>query len=99
MSDSTNENRCSNLGLMEARAFEHDLTLWFVDDVPARMFFGGRRWTVSDTPTRLGRGMWPALPASAARAWRFQATDHGGEAFVFDIYDDGDHWHVHRAYA
>lgn len=84
---------------MEARAFEHDLTLWFVDDVPARMFFGGRRWSVTDTPTRLGPATWPSPPEPFAHAWRFQATDRSGVSFVFDVYDDGDHWHVHRAYS
>jgi hypothetical protein len=85
---------------MEAPAPEHDLTLWLVDGVPARMYFGGRRWSVTDTPTRLRGALWPNPPASlAAPAWRFQATDPRGQSFVFDVYEDGGHWHVHRAYA
>lgn len=30
--------------------------------------------------------------------WRFQATDEAGESLVFDVYADGEGWHVHSAY-
>lgn len=39
---------------------EHELTLWFEDDVPARMVFAGTRWLVSDMPTRLRESVWSA---------------------------------------
>jgi hypothetical protein len=87
---------------MSAASTEPELTLWMVDDIPARMFFAGRRWRVSDTPTRLVAGA-PVTAAIARRVggdgWRFQATEPGGEAFVFDVFREGRHWHVHRAYA
>lgn len=81
----------------------HDVTLWLVDDIPARMFYAGRRWTVSDIPTRLRDSVW-SLAANDDRrrglyGWRFQATDADGEAFVFDVYCGAGGWHVHRAYA
>ncbi|WP_091503745.1 hypothetical protein [Microbacterium sp. cf332] len=81
----------------------HDVTLWLVDDIPARMFYGGRRWTVSDMPTRLRDSVWSLAADDDRRrglyGWRFQATDRGGDAFVFDVYRFEDGWHVHRAYA
>ncbi|MFJ6651563.1 hypothetical protein ACIQLJ_02065 [Microbacterium sp. NPDC091313] len=76
---------------------DHELTLWLSGDVPARMFYAGRRWTVTDMPTRL-----PAIAASAPASldgWRFQATDAFGESVVFDVCRGDGHWHVHRAYA
>ncbi|MDF2581144.1 MULTISPECIES: hypothetical protein [Microbacterium] len=81
----------------------HDVTLWLVDDIPARMFYAGRRWTVSDIPTRLRDSVWSLAADDDRRrglyGWRFQATDSDGEAFVFDVYCGEGGWHVHRAYA
>ncbi|MCK6080161.1 hypothetical protein KZX37_05935 [Microbacterium sp. EYE_5] len=79
---------------MSTAASEHDLTLWFDDGVPARMFFGRRRWEVTDMPTPL-----PSPVRARVEAWRFQATDPSGQSFVFDVYREGGHWHVHRAYS
>lgn len=74
----------------------HDLTLWLVDDVPARMVYAGRRWRVTDMPTRLripsGQG------GRAVTGWRFQATDPQHVSHVFDVYGSEDAWHVHRTY-
>ncbi|WP_240640534.1 hypothetical protein [Microbacterium sp. 10M-3C3] len=80
----------------------HDLALWLADGVSARMFYAGRRWTVSDMPTVLlrdGRAHGAHTPADAAIGWRFQATDPSGDSIVFDVYADAGHWHVHRTYA
>ncbi|GLJ79967.1 hypothetical protein [Microbacterium imperiale] len=81
----------------------HDVTLWLVDDIPARMFYAGRRWTVSDTPTRLRDSVWSLDVADDRRrglyGWRFQGTDPEGCSFVFDVYCGEAGWHVHRAYA
>jgi hypothetical protein len=82
-------------------AIEHDVALWTVDGVPVRMFYAGRRWRVSDMPTRLRESVWgaPLQGTHNLYGWRFQATDDAGEAFVFDVYRDLDGWHVHRSYA
>jgi len=79
---------------------EHELTLWMTDDIPARMVYGGRRWRVTDTPTRLRDSIWSASLSEhrGLYGWRFQATDEVGESFVFDVYKGEDDWHVHRAY-
>lgn len=79
---------------------EHDLTLWMDDDVPTRMFYGGRRWQVSDMPTRIRDSVWVTEPATGRGfyGWRFQATDETGESFVFDVYPGAEGWHVHHCY-
>jgi len=78
----------------------HELTLWMVNDIPARMIYGGRRWKVTDTPTRLRESVWtaPLDEPHGLYGWRFQATNPDGESVVFDVYRGEDGWHVHRAY-
>lgn len=86
---------------MSAVEVEHEVTLWMVDDIPSRMFYAGRRWRVTDTPTRLRDSIWSA-PKDGGRGlygWRFQGTDDSGESFVFDVYRGEKDWHVHHAYA
>lgn len=82
-------------------AVEHDLTLWMKDDIPIRLFYAGRRWRVTDTPTRLRDSIWDAAAGARGRlyGWRFQASDEAGESFVFDVHRDDDGWHVHHFYA
>ncbi|TFV85576.1 hypothetical protein E4V99_08765 [Microbacterium sp. dk485] len=72
-----------------------------VNDVPACMVCAGRRWRVTDTPTRLRESVWtaPLEDHHGLYGWRFQATDTAGESLVFDVYRAEDGWHVHRAYA
>ena len=85
---------------MSEVAVEHEVTLWMADDIPARMFYAGRRWRVTDTPTRLRDSIWTASrEGRGLYGWRFQATDDAGESFVFDVYRTAVDWHVHRAYA
>lgn len=86
--------------MVDAR-IEHDLTLWLSNDVPARMFYAGQRWSVSDVPTRLRESIWSLETAGRGSlyGWRFQATNGDGESFVFDVFRGGDGWHVHRAYS
>lgn len=75
-------------------------TLWMVDDIPSRMVFAGRRWRVSDTPTRLRPSIWAASPDQdhGLHGWRFQGTDDDGRSLVFDVFEGEDGWHVHRSY-
>jgi hypothetical protein len=86
---------------MATSSIEHSANLWLVNGVPARMIYAGRRWRVSDTPTRFREPVW-ALPLEGPRAmfgWRFQATDESGVSLVFDVFKSGeDDWHVHRSY-
>ena len=85
---------------MSDTAAEHDVTSWLVDDIPARMFYAGRRWRVSDMPTRLRESVWaaPLHGGGGLYGWRFQATDEDGVSFVFDVFRTESDWHVHRAY-
>lgn len=71
------------------------------DDIPVRMFFAGRRWRVTDTPTRLREPIWAALEHAPGGlyGWRFQARDDAGEVYVFDVFREQTGWHVHHTYA
>jgi hypothetical protein len=86
---------------MNLRTVEQPVTLWMVSDVPARMVFAGKRWRVTDTPTRIRDSLW-SVPLDALRplhGWRFQGTNEDGESYVFDLYKSEDGWHVHHTYA
>lgn len=78
-----------------------ETTIWLVNDIPTRMIFNGRRWRVTDTPTRLRESVWsaPLDHSHGLYGWRFQATDPAGECVVFDVYRTEGDWHVHRSYA
>ena len=82
-------------------AVEHEVTLWMTDDIPTRMFYAGRRWRISDTPTRLRESIWASSPelSRGLYGWRVQATDDTEESFVFDVCRGTDGWHVHHAYS
>ncbi|WP_235567459.1 hypothetical protein [Microbacterium sp. Root280D1] len=71
-----------------------------VDDIPSRTVFAGRRWKVSDMPTRLWDSIWSAAPESerGLYGWRFQGTDDEGHSLVFDVFRGEDGWHVHHSY-
>lgn len=84
---------------MSTPTVERTATLWMVNDIPARMIYAGRRWRITDTPTRLRHSTW-SVPLDGAHqglyGWRFQGTDNDGVTFVFDVYKGEDGWHVHR---
>lgn len=86
---------------MNVAQVEHHATLWMANDVPTRMVYAGKRWRVTDTPTRLRHSSW-SVPLGEAHSdlygWRFQGTDDVGRSLVFDVYGGEDGWHVHRAY-
>ncbi|OZB80607.1 hypothetical protein [Microbacterium sp. 13-71-7] len=80
---------------------EQSATVWMVNDVPVRMVFAGKRWRVTDMPTRLRDSIW-SVPLEAPHplyGWRFQGTDDAGESYVFDVYKGEHGWHVHHTYA
>lgn len=85
---------------MKDVSVEHEVTLWMTDDIPVRMFYAGRRWRVTDTPTRVRESIWAVNAGSSPGlyGWRFQATDDAGESVVFDVYRAEDDWHVHHRY-
>jgi len=80
---------------------EGETSLRLDDGVPARLVWAGRRWRVSDTPSRLhARDMYylgdrlTHLP-DVWLGWRFQAhPDDGGEARVFDVIGSAGRWSV-----
>lgn len=81
-------------------AAERPATLWFDNDLPVRMVYAGRRWRVTDTPTRLRHSVWSA-PQGAHRGlygWRFQGTNDDEQSLVFDVYKGASGWHVHKCY-
>jgi hypothetical protein len=85
---------------MNDTTLEHDVTLWMANDTPVRMFYVGRRWRITDRPTRLRESIW-AVPLSQSPGlygWRFQATDDENETFVFDVFKSESSWHVHHTY-
>ena len=86
--------------VMAALDIEPDVPIWMVDDIPARMVYAGRRWRITDVPTRLRDSIWGAGgDRRPLYGWRFQATDTTGECFVFDVFPEESGWNVHRAYA
>jgi len=86
---------------MTRTATDPTATLWLVDGTPTRLVYAGRRWRVTDTPTRLEEPGWsaPLEAREPAVGWRFQATGAAGESLVFDVFQVGDAWHVHRSYS
>ena len=85
---------------MDLMKVEHHAALWLEGDVPVRMVYAGRRWRVTDIPTRLRDSVWSVDPGTRRGfyGWRFQGTNDAGESFVFDVYPAEDGWHVHHAY-
>ncbi|MCI1018190.1 hypothetical protein HWD99_06095 [Microbacterium sp. C5A9] len=85
---------------MSATSVEYSTTLWLVNDIPPRMMFAGRRWRVTDTPTRLRHSVWsaPLEPHMGLYGWRFQGTNEDGLSPVLDACKGEDGWRVHRNY-
>jgi hypothetical protein len=81
-------------------ASEHPGTLWLNNDIPERMVYLGRRWRVTDIPTRLRHSVWNTAPepGRGLYGWRFQGTDDDGLSLVFVVFKAEDGWHVHRSY-
>jgi hypothetical protein len=89
---------------MISAATDATATLWLASEVPVRMIWRGRRWRVTDTPTRLsGVPLFvPPLfthPPTGFVGWRFQVTDPDGETLMVDVLDDEGTWVVARTYA
>lgn len=86
--------------VMSAIDIERELTIWMTDDIPTRMLYAGRRWRITDTPTRLRHSSWDqATDGCTLYGWRFQATDGDGATYVFDVYRHETGWHLHHSYS
>jgi len=80
------------------------VALWFDGELPARLVHEGRRWRVSDMPTRLfGEASWShellTHPPRALVGWRFQATSGEGTTHMFEVVRDATGaWRLGRVY-
>lgn len=87
--------------LMTDVAVEHKLTVWLVNDIPARMFYAGRRWQVSDIPTRIASRSGPphcrTTQACTGGASRRQTTRVSPTFSTCTAASTN--WHVHRTYS
>lgn len=86
---------------MSTPTVDRTATIWMSNDIPERMVYAGRRWRITDMPTRLRHSNWSVVPGEAHSGlygWRFQGTDDDGLSLVFDVYRGADGWHVHRTY-
>jgi hypothetical protein len=83
-------------------ATNEEIAVWVEDGVPRRLVHRGRRFEVSDTPTRLAEPDIPFIthPPAMPRAWRFQGTDSSGVALIFDVRHDvaTDRWILIHVY-
>ncbi|MFJ3384901.1 MULTISPECIES: hypothetical protein [unclassified Curtobacterium] len=80
------------------------VTVWWHQGTPSRIVWQGRRWWVSDVPTRLT--VTPSdLPTAITHApertagWRFQVTAEDRETLVVDIVPDDGGWRVARTWS
>jgi hypothetical protein len=79
------------------------VTVWWTGGTPVRLVWLGRRWRVTDVPTRLTTtptDLPSAIthPPERTAGWRFQATAEDGETLVVDIVPDGSGWTVARTW-
>jgi len=80
---------------------DEDATLWFVDDSPVRMVWGGVRWRVIGAPERLGgrARFLPPLslhPSAGYEGWRFRGAAEDGTSHLFEVLFDEQGWSVER---
>ena len=74
------------------------VAVWLVEGIPSRLVHAGRRYRVTDTPTRLEEDNPDLAHRLGLRGWRFQGTDESGESHMFDIRATDDGWRLVRAY-
>lgn len=63
------------------------ISVWTEGRDPVRLFWRGERFAVTDTPTPLRASVDAGLthPIERQWGWRFQATNEGGDSYVFDV--------------
>lgn len=74
------------------------VTIWLANGLPARLTHDGKRYRVTDTPTRLEDENPDMAHRLNLTGWRFQGTDGSGLSMMFDIRRDGDQWRLIRIY-
>ncbi|MFC5502962.1 hypothetical protein ACFPJ4_11995 [Lysinimonas soli] len=74
------------------------VTVWLVNDVPARLVYEGQRYRVTDMPTRLEDEHPEMTHRLNLTGWRFQGTDDAGLSHMFDIRRAGGEWQLIRIY-
>jgi hypothetical protein len=74
------------------------VSVWLVNDVPARLVHASRHYRVTDTPTRLEDEQPDLAHRLNLTGWRFQGTDDDGLSHMFDIRKVDDGWRLIRVY-
>ena len=74
------------------------IAVWFDDGLPSRVVYDGKRYRVSDHPTRLEDEIAMLTHPLPIHGWRFQGTDSEHHALVFDIRERGSEWELIRVY-
>ena len=74
------------------------IAIWLVNGKPARLVHGGRRYRVTDKPTRLEDENPDLAHRLNLAGWRFQGTDDDGRSLMFDVRIVGDEWRLIRIY-
>ena len=74
------------------------VALWLVDGAPVRLVHEGRRYRVSDMPTRLEDENPDLAYRLGFTGWRFQGTDEDGRALMFVVRRAGDEWRLIQTY-
>jgi hypothetical protein len=69
-----------------------------VAGVPDRIFWNGRRYVVTDTPTPLEEPMYALTHPLDYTGWRFQGTDRDGVSRMFEIALRAGNWELVRVY-
>jgi hypothetical protein len=77
------------------------VTVWTTPaGVPSRVVWEGRRYRVSDSPTRLEPDYELITHPPLLNGWRFQGTSDDGESRVFDVLfsESRQEWRLLRVY-
>ncbi|MCU1580029.1 MAG: hypothetical protein JWP19_2233 [Rhodoglobus sp.] len=75
------------------------INLWLVDERPVRLVHEGKRYRVTDEPTRLEDDNPELAYRLGFSGWRFQGTDGNDVSHMFEVRrGHGDEWRLLRIY-
>ena len=74
------------------------VALWLVDGIPVRLVHAGRRYRVSDMPTRLEDENPDLAYRLNLTGWRFQGTGDDGRSLMFVVRRAGEEWWLIQTY-
>ena len=74
------------------------VAIWLANGEPVRLVHEGRRYRVSDMPTRLEDENPDHAYRLGLTGWRFQGTDEDGLSLMFVIRRTGDEWRLIKTY-